>query len=277
MQKKRVIVKIGSNSLTHKMTGHVDYIKIDRLVRELCDLKNRGMDVCLVSSGAIAVGRQSLGIMERPDTVSKKQALASVGQASLMSIYQRAFSEYNQRCSQVLLTKYTFINKVTRVNARNTFDELFDMDVIPIVNENDTISTDEIQFGDNDTLSAIVAALTGADLLILLSDIDGLYTADPKKNKDAVLVKDVKEIDKKLMEMGSGEPGSDVGTGGMATKLKAAKIATKSGADMIIANGEDVAILHHIFEDNFVGTTFHAAHDEHFDMVALLEKGNEND
>lgn len=271
-EKKRVVVKIGSNSLTHSMTGHVDYVKIDRLVRELCDIKNRGMDVRLVSSGAIAVGRQSLGIKERPTTISMKQALASVGQASLMSIYQRYFAEYNTRAGQILMTKNTMINDISRKNAINTFEELFSMGVIPVVNENDTVSTYEMNFGDNDTLSAIVASITKADLLILLSDIDGLYTADPKTHDDAVLISDVHEIDAKLLSMASSEPGSDLGTGGMATKIRAAQISTASGADMIIANGKDVSVLHRIFEGEFTGTVFHAAKDQNFDIVSLLEE-----
>ena len=271
-KKKRVVIKIGSSSLTHAATGNINYIKMERLVRELCDLRNQGIDVCLVSSGAIAVGKQSMGLAERPRRLPEKQACASVGQARLMSIYQKFFAEYNQKVGQVLMTKETMIDNVSRKNAQNTINELMAMGVIPIVNENDTVSTYEIRFGDNDTLSAIVSALTGADLLILLSDIDGLYTDDPKVNPDAELITYVEEFLPEYMEMASSAPGSDMGTGGMVTKIKAARIATASGVDMIIANGEDFGILHHIFENRFTGTFFKANYDENFDVLDLLEE-----
>ena len=271
-KKKRVVIKIGSSSLTHPATGNINYIKMERLVRELCNLRNQGIDVCLVSSGAIAVGKQSMGLAERPRRLSEKQACASVGQARLMSIYQKFFAEYNQKVGQVLMTKETMIDNVSRKNAQNTINELMAMGVIPIVNENDTVSTYEIRFGDNDTLSAIVSALTGADLLILLSDIDGLYTDDPKVNPDAELITYVEEFSPEYMEMASSAPGSEMGTGGMVTKIKAARIATASGVDMIIANGKDFGILHHIFENRFTGTFFKANYDENFDILDLLEE-----
>ncbi|MCR4675234.1 MAG: glutamate 5-kinase [Lachnospiraceae bacterium] len=270
-KKKRVVVKIGSNSLVHKKTGRLDYIKLERLVREICDLRNRGMDVCLVSSGAIAVGRQTLGYNKRPKEMALRQALASVGQARLMSVYQTYFSEYNQDCGQVLMTKNTMLDNVSRKNAQNTFEKLFELGVIPVVNANDTVSTYEIQFGDNDTLAAVVTSLVHADLLILLSDIDGLYTDDPKKNEDATLVPYVDKIDDKLKAMASETPGSSIGTGGMTTKIRAAQITTASGADMIIANGADVSILHHIFEEEYVGTFFKAHKDDDFFLQDVLE------
>lgn len=271
-KKKRVVIKIGSSSLTHPATGNINYIKMERLVRGLCNLRNQGIDVCLVSSGAIAVGKQSMGLAERPRRLPEKQACASVGQARLMSIYQKFFAEYNQKVGQVLMTKETMIDNVSRKNAQNTINELMAMGVIPIVNENDTVSTYEIRFGDNDTLSAIVSALTGADLLILLSDIDGLYTDDPKVNPDAELITYVEEFSPEYMEMASSAPGSEMGTGGMVTKIKAARIATASGVDMIIANGKDFGILHHIFENRFTGTFFKANYDENFDILDLLEE-----
>lgn len=271
-KKKRVVIKIGSSSLTHPATGNINYIKMERLVRELCNLRNQGIDVCLVSSGAITVGKQSMGLAERPRRLPEKQACASVGQARLMSIYQKFFAEYNQKVGQVLMTKETMIDNVSRKNAQNTINELMAMGVIPIVNENDTVSTYEIRFGDNDTLSAIVSALTGADLLILLSDIDGLYTDDPKVNPDAELITYVEEFSPEYMEMASSAPGSEMGTGGMVTKIKAARIATASGVDMIIANGKDFGILHHIFENRFTGTFFKANYDENFDILDLLEE-----
>ena len=271
-KKKRVVVKIGSSSLNRGETGNLNFTKLEHLVRELCDMRNRGMDVCLVSSGAIAVGRQTIGLNERPKDISTKQACAAVGQARLMMTYQRMFAEYNQIAGQILMTKNTMVNPVSRKNAKNTFEELFRLGVIPIVNENDTVSTYEMQFGDNDTLSAIVSSLVGADLLILLSDIDGLFTDDPHKNPEAKLIKVVDKIDAKLLGMAKGSTGSDVGTGGMATKLTAAKIATYSGADMIIANGGNMGILYDIMNDRYTGTLFHRAKDAEFVLADYIQR-----
>ncbi len=270
-EKKRIVIKIGSSSLQHPETGKLDFLKMERLVRELCDLRNSGTDVCLVSSGAIAVGRMFMGMENPQSTISRKQACAAVGQARLMMTYQKMFAEYHQTAGQVLMTKNTMIDNVSRKNAQNTFEELFRLGVIPIVNENDTVSTYEIQFGDNDTLSAIVASLVSADLLILLSDIDGFYTDDPHENPDAELIRDVRCIDEEMFHMAKESTGSDVGTGGMATKLNAAKIATKSGADMIIANARDIRILHRIFEGDFTGTLFHSNYDEDFYIGDFIE------
>ena len=270
--KKRVVIKIGSSSLTHPATGGLNFTKLEKLVRELCDLRNQGMDVCLVSSGAIAVGRRALGLTERPRTISTKQACAAVGQARLMMTYQKMFSEYHQGVGQILMTKGTMLDNVSRKNAENTFEELFRLGVIPIVNENDTISTYEMQFGDNDTLSAIVTSLVGADLLILLSDIDGLFTDDPRENPKARLVPVVERLDNTVLHMAKESTGSDVGTGGMATKLTAARIATWSGADMVIGNGADVGILHQMFQGDFVGTTFLANKNEDFYLADYIEE-----
>ena len=267
---KRVVVKIGSSSLTHEETGKLDFGKMEQLVRQLSDLRNRGMDVCLVSSGAIAVGRSAMGIHERPTDISMKQACAAVGQAKLMMVYQKLCAEYNETAGQVLLTKNTMINPVSRENAKNTFEELFQLGVIPIVNENDTTSTYEMQFGDNDTLSALVSSMVGADLLILLSDIDGLYTDDPHTNQDAKLVQVVENLDEEILGMAKGTTGSNVGTGGMTTKLTAAKIATLSGTDMIIANGADVKILAQIFEDAYTGTLFKSNKNANFNLATYV-------
>ncbi len=269
-RKKRVVVKIGSSSLIHEETGNLNLTKVEYLVRELCDMRNRGMDVCLVSSGAIAVGRQSIGLRERPKDISLKQACAAVGQARLMMTYQKIFSEYNQVAGQILMTKNTMINPVSRENAKNTFEELFGLGVIPIVNENDTVSTYEMQFGDNDTISAIVSSLIGADLLILLSDIDGLYTDDPRTNLNAEFVRVIEKLESSVYDMAKHTTGSDAGTGGMATKLTAAKIATFSGADMVIANGKDVRILHHMLDDTFTGTVFLADKKENFRIADFI-------
>lgn len=264
--KKRVVIKIGSSSLQHSATGDTDLIKMEKLVRELCDLRNQGMDVCLVSSGAISVGRKAIGLTEKPTDISTKQACAAVGQARLMMVYQRLFSIFNQTAAQVLMTKNTMLNDISRMNARNTFNELFRLGIIPVVNENDTVSTYEMRFGDNDTLSAIVASLVKADLLILLSDIDGLYTDDPRKNPDATLIECIEKIDDSCCSMAKDSTGSDVGTGGMLTKMTAAKITTKSGADMIIANGKDVGVIHRIMEGNFTGTLFRAQEEQSFSI-----------
>lgn len=270
-EKKRVVIKVGSSTLTHEKTGDLDYTKLERLVRTLCDLKNQGKDVCLVSSGAIAVGRHAIGLKDRPKDLATKQACASIGQAYLMSIYQKLFSEYNQVAGQVLITKKTMVDDESRYNARNTFEELFKIGAIPVVNENDTVSTHEIQFGDNDTLSAIVSALIGADALILLSDIDGLYTDNPKTNPEAKLVDVVEDIDL-VTDMASSDTGSDVGTGGMTTKIKAAQIASASGADMIITNGAHIGNIHRIFENKEIGTLFisHRKNDIH--ILDLLKE-----
>lgn len=270
--KKRIVIKIGSHSLVHPKTSLVDYIKMERLAMEISDLKNRGLDVCLVSSGAMAVGRQIMGADKRPEKLPQKQMYAAIGQARLMAIYQKFFTEYNEICGQVLMTKNTMRDHVSRKNAQNAFEALFDVNAIPIVNNNDTVSTYEIQFGDNDTLSAIVTSLIKADLLIILTDIDGLYSADPKEDANAHLIEYVDEVNDELMKMASDKPGSDVGTGGMTTKLRAARIATASGADMIIANGGDVSILHRIMEDDYTGTLFKGHKDEDFDLLSVVEE-----
>lgn len=256
-EKHRIVVKIGSSSLTHEDNGTLNLRKIESLVRVLCELKNLNKDVVLVSSGAIAAGRQAAGHLPRPDSISQKQALAAIGQAHLMMTYQRLFSEYSHLTAQILMTKDTLINPVSYQNARNTFEELFRLGSIPIVNENDTVATHEIVFGDNDRLSAVVAALVKADLLILLSDIDGMYTEDPRKNPEARFITEVERIDERLLSMAGGA-GSDVGTGGMAAKLAAAQIATDSGVDMVIANASDVKNVYRIMDGKECGTLFHA-------------------
>ena len=269
--KKRIVVKIGSSSLQHPETGDLDYNKMEVLVRELCNIRNSGKEVVLVSSGAISVGRKSVHLEnDKSGKVSVKQACAAIGQAKLMMIYQKFFAEYNQVTAQVLMTKDTITNTINRVNAHNTFSELLELGVIPVVNENDTISTYEIKFGDNDTLSAIVAALIDADLLILLSDIDGLYTDNPRSNPDAKFIEVVEELTDDIMHMGKSETGSNVGTGGMNTKLQAAKIATSAGCDMIIANSSDIHILHRIMDGRNFGTLFKANRDEDFYLADYI-------
>ena len=253
--KKRIVIKIGSSSLTHPETGALNLTKLEVLVREISDLHNMGKDVIVVSSGAIAVGRRAAGLGHLPSETKEKQACAAIGQARLMMIYQKLFSEYNQLAAQILMTKRTVMDNLSRFNALNTFQELLKLGAIPIVNENDTVSTYEMQFGDNDTLSAIVAALIDADLLLLLSDIDGLYTADPHKNPDAARIELVPEITEEILRLADGK-GSELGTGGMKTKLTAAQIVTKAGTDMIIANGAEVEKLYALLDGKSIGTRF---------------------
>jgi glutamate 5-kinase len=267
--KKRVVVKIGSSSIIHEETGNLNFHRMERLVRILTDIHNSGKDVVLVSSGAVGVGMKALGLPRKPRSLT--MACAAVGQGRLIAVYQKFFSEYNQGSAQVLLTKETMLHDVRRMNAKNTFDNLFDLDMIPVVNENDTVSTEEIEFGDNDTLSAVVAAVVGADLLILLSDIDGLYTDDPGQNPDAQLIPVVEYIDEKIESMGKGA-GSAVGTGGMATKIAAANIVTDAGADMIIANAKDLNNLSRIFQGEEVGTLFLAHKRKNFRLLEYLEE-----
>lgn len=269
--KKRIVIKIGSSSLTHPETGDLNMRKIEKLVRIISDLRGEGREVVLVSSGAIAAGRQALGFTERPKEIAQKQAFAAVGQARLMMVYQKLFAEYNQTAAQILMTKNTMINKESRFNARNTFDELLKLGTVPIVNENDTVSTYEIQFGDNDRLSALVAALIGADVLMLMSDIDGMYTDDPNKNPDAEMIPLVRELTPELLAMGK-DTGSSVGTGGMSAKLVAAQIATGSGTDMVIANAADLDVIYEILNGEEKGTLFVENRDEQFHLSDYLEK-----
>lgn len=278
--KKRIVIKIGSSSLQHPETGDLDYTKLDVLVRELCDLRNQGKDVVLVSSGAIAVGKKAIGkhaVILESKKMGFKQACAAIGQAKLMMTYQKLFSEYNQIAAQILMTKNILTDDVNRENAYNTFSELLNLGVIPIVNENDTVSTyeilmdeDDVLIGDNDTLSAIVASLIKADLLILLSDIDGLYTDDPRENPNAEFISVVEELTDKYMNMGKASTGSSVGTGGMNTKMNAAKIATCAGVDMIIANSKDIRIIHRIMDGREIGTLFVAHEDKSFNAVDFI-------
>ena len=278
--KQRIVIKIGSSSLQHAETGDMDYVKIEKLVRALCDIRNQGKEVVLVSSGAIAAGKKAINLskqdMSQDDPIAVKQACAAVGQARLMMVYQKIFSEYNHIAAQILMTKNTIVDNVSHINAHNTFMELLKLGVIPIVNENDTVATDEIVIGDNDTLSAIVAAMIDADLLILLSDIDGLYTDDPRTNPDAEFIEVVEYLDDRIMQMGRSTTGSSVGTGGMGTKLTAAQIATKSGADMIIANSQNIEVIHQIMEGENVGTLFKSHSDETFHLKSFVADLHKN-
>ena len=268
--KQRIVIKVGSSSLIHEETGGLDLIQMEHLVRELCDLHSKGKDVILVTSGAIGVGRKAAGLREKPDSIPRKQACAAIGQARLMMIYQKFFAEYNQVAAQILMTRNTMLRSQNRINARNTFEELLAMGAIPIVNANDSVSTHEVQ-QDNDTLSAIVTALVEADLLILLSDIDGLYTDNPSLNPKAEFIPVVEKLEENVMQMGK-DAISGLGTGGMTTKLVAAQLATSVGADMIIANGGNMNVIHKIMDGQSYGTFFRANKDENFDFRIFMEE-----
>ena len=250
----RIVVKVGTSTLAHS-TGNMNIRRIEKLCKVLSDLKNQGQEIILVSSGAIGMGTGKLCLAQKPTDIPTKQAAASVGQCELMYTYDKLFSEYNHTVAQLLIVGTDIGNEERRNNFKNTLFRLLELGALPIINENDTVSTAEIEIGDNDTLSAIVATNVNADLLILLSDIDGLYTADPRKNPDAKLIHTVCEITQEILASAGGK-GSSLGTGGMATKLNAAKIAQESGIDMVIANGENPDILYDITEGKLIGTRF---------------------
>ena len=250
----RIVVKVGTSTLAHS-TGCLNIRRIEGLCKVLSDMKNAGHEVILVSSGAIGMGVGKLSLKERPKDIPTKQAAAAVGQCELMYTYDKLFTEYNHTVAQILITAPDIEDEHRKTNFHNTLERLLELGTIPILNENDTVSTDEIVIGDNDTLSAIVAANIGAELLILLSDIDGLYDKDPHKDPDAKLIPLVKNLTEDIMALG-GDKGSALGTGGMVTKLRAAQIATRSGCDMIIANGKTPALLYDILDGKSVGTRF---------------------
>jgi glutamate 5-kinase len=251
---KRLVVKIGTSSLTHNR-GLLNLSKMEYLVRQLADIHNRGYDVILVTSGAISAGMGKLGMKQRPKTVPVSQAAAAVGQGILLHMYEKLFGEYGQTVAQLLFTMDDVDSRERRENALNAFNALFDLNVIPIVNENDAVAVDEIKFGDNDTLSAVVAKIADADLLIILSDIDGLYDSDPRYNNDAKVIHTVEVITEDIEKLAGGA-GTELGTGGMVTKIKAAKIATSAGIDMVIANGADRQALYKVMSGDNFGTWF---------------------
>lgn len=252
----KIVVKIGTSTLTHS-SGCVNIRRIEDFCKILSDIKNSGNEVILVSSGAIGMGVGKLNLKERPSDLAGKQAAAAVGQCELMYIYDRLFSSYNHTVAQILLTAPDLKNSDRHKKFENTMNRLLELNVLPVVNENDTVSTEEIEIGDNDTLAAIVAESVGADLLILMSDIDGLYSADPHKDPNATLISEVHELTDDIMSLGEGA-GTALGTGGMITKLNAAKIATSSGCDMIITNGARPEQLYDIIDGKAVGTRFFA-------------------
>lgn len=251
----RIVVKVGTSTLAHS-TGNLNIRRVEELCKVLSDLKNAGNDVLLVSSGAIGMGVGKLSLPEKPADVPGKQAAAAVGQCELMYTYDKLFGEYNHVVAQILITGDDVQNELRYENFSNTIHRLLEMNTLPIVNENDTISVEEIQIGDNDTLGAIVAKTVNADLLVILTDTDGLYTADPREDPDATLIEEVKELTPELMQLGGGS-GTKQGTGGMSTKLKAAEIATSAGIPTVIINGNAPAVIYDIAEGRpYTGTTF---------------------
>ncbi len=252
----RVVVKVGTSTLAYS-TGRINIRRIEELCRVLSDLKNRGIEIILVTSGAIGMGVGKLGLSGKPKDMPTKQAAAAVGQCELMYVYDKGFLEYNHTVAQLLLTAMDFKNEERYHNFQNTVSRLLSLGALPIINENDTISTDEIRVGDNDTLSAMVAVSVKADKLILLSDIDGLYTADPQKDTNATLIPVVEKLTPEILALAGGE-GSSLGTGGMVTKLRAAEICTAEGCEMIILNGAKTKHLYDLFDGKAVGTRFKA-------------------
>jgi glutamate 5-kinase len=251
---EKLVVKVGTSSLSFP-NGKLNYQRIERLASVLSSLQSRGKKIILVSSGAIAVGAGRIGLDRKPGELAAKQALAAIGQAGLIKMYQRFFDEYGQTVAQVLLTKDAVVSPKKRKNVQNTLNALMDLGVIPIINENDTVSTEQIEFGDNDTLSAYVAEVISADLLVLMSDIDGLYSSDPRTNPDATIIPVIEEITPDLEEIASGA-GSSFGTGGMVTKIAAAKICWSAAIDVVITNGENPGVLEDILNGKDTGTLF---------------------
>ena len=249
----RIVVKVGTSTLAHP-SGRLNIRRTEALCRVLSDIKNEGHEVVLVSSGAIGMGMGKLALRERPTDIATKQAAAAVGQCDLMYTYDKMFAEHNHAIAQLLLTGADFESEERHRNLHNTLHRLLELGVLPIINENDTVATEEIKVGDNDTLSALVAVSAEADLLILLSDIDGLFTADPHKDPAATLIREVRGIDDTIRALAGGA-GSSLGTGGMATKLHAAELATAGGCDMIIANGNDPEILYDLINGGTVPHT----------------------
>lgn len=250
----RIVVKIGTSTLTHA-TGHLNIRRVEALCKTLSDIKNAGHEVIMVSSGAVGMGVGKLGLQQRPKDIPTKQAAAAVGQCELMYVYDKLFSEYHHTVAQLLITGDDTKNETRHRNFTTTLNRLLEMGALPIINENDTVATEELGIGDNDTLAAIVASSVGADLLILLSDIDGLYTADPHTHPEAVLLHKVTKIDDEIRALAGVSNGTQ-GTGGMVTKLRAAEICLKSGCDMVIANGSDPEGLYAILDGREVGTRF---------------------
>lgn len=251
---KRIVIKVGTSTLTHA-TGKLNLLRIEKLARELSDLANQGKQIILVSSGAVSAGMERLGLKEKPKNIPEKQAAAAVGQGILLHIYEKMFGEYGQIVAQVLLTRADSVNRKRYTNSRNTLMALLNQGVIPIINENDAVSIDELKIGDNDTLSAMVASIIDADLLIILSDVEGVYTANPLTDPSAALLNEIADITPDIEELAGG-PGTLRGTGGMYTKIQAAKIAVNSGVTMVIASGARDGVVREVLQGHKTGTIF---------------------
>ena len=252
---RRIVIKVGTSTLAHAESGKLNLYRIEQLVREIADLHNAGKEIIFVSSGAIAAGMGKLSMNAKPQTIPENQALAAIGQGVLMHIYEKFFAEYGQTIGQVLLTKENAVDEHQRENCHNALRAILDMGAIPVINENDAVAVDEIRIGDNDNLSAIVAAMVGAEVLIILTDIDGLYDSNPKVNKNARLIDEVPAINADIERIAGGA-GTKLGTGGMFTKVQAAKHATSNGVTMLIVNGGGVGNLRRALSGEVIGTIF---------------------
>lgn len=253
-QTKRIVVKVGTSTLTHS-NGKLNLTRMEKLVRELSDLANQGKEIILVTSGAVGAGMDRLGLKEKPKTIPEKQAAAAVGQGILMQIYEKLFGEYGQIVAQVLLTREDSVNRKRYTNSRNTLMTLLSLRVIPVINENDAVAIDELKIGDNDTLSAMVASIVDADAVIILSDVNGVYTGNPQENPQATLISEITDITPEIEKLAGG-PGTLLGTGGMHTKIQAAKIAVNSGVIMVIASGSREGVVRDVLSGAAVGTVF---------------------
>ncbi|MCR5020155.1 glutamate 5-kinase [Ruminococcus sp.] len=274
--KKRVVVKVGTSTLTHR-TGRLNIRRVEGLVKNLADLQNAGHEIILVSSGAIGLGMSKIGLVERPKDTPTKQACAAVGQCELMYLYDKLFAEYSINVAQLLLTKFVLLED-RRQNVQNALERVIQLGAIPIVNENDTVAIDELELevGENDSLAATVAKIANADLLIIMSDIDGLYDADPRLDPDAKLIPVVEELTDDIRKLAGGA-GTKMGTGGMITKINAAEIAVNSGIDMIILNGKNPDNLYYLFETGSLGTRFKAKGSPAEKKVPAVDESSDSD
>lgn len=255
---RRIVVKVGTSTLTHKESCNLNLNRIEHLIRELSDLHNAGKEIIFVTSGAIAAGIGKIGLKSKPETIPENQALAAIGQGVLMHIYEKFFAEYGQTMGQILLTKNNATDEHARENCRNSLMAMLKMGVIPVINENDAVAVDEIKIGDNDNLSAIVATMIDAQVLIILTDIDGLYSGNPKVDGDAELISEVVEINSDIEKIAGGA-GTKLGTGGMFTKIQAAKLATKNNISTVIVSGKNPKNLRKVLSGEKIGTIFHSA------------------
>lgn len=254
---RRIVIKVGTSTLAHSESGHLNLYRIEHLIREIADLHNAGKEIIFVTSGAIAAGIGKMNLKAKPETIPENQALAAIGQGVLMHIYEKFFAEYGQTMGQILLTKNNAIDEHARENSKNSLTAILKMGAIPVINENDAVAVDEIKIGDNDNLSAMVAVLMNADVLIILTDIDGLYDKNPKVYGDAKLIPEVMEINSEIEKIAGGA-GTKLGTGGMFTKIQAARLATRNKISTLIISGKEIGILRRVLNGEELGTIFSA-------------------